>query len=1342
MSTWQPYGLSDFPIKHPMVGQDQLYHSFSDFLKNYHRKSETANIFAVIAKWGIGKSRFAMEVISQWLQMSKGWILHETGNHSTPLTDLGLDPQTLPIYLSYSDFSHPDLVGDNWLSYGIYRALEKLAKDPDNSITGQIVDQIQSFLLPRNFIYRRMAAKLESGKYSTEELLDKDGLLDRLIKSGMDYLGEAKITNLLIIVDEVETMTEIIRLDQSPEREEEAYHIDSEGLQVLGRGLKNDNIRKKFPFASIVLLCSPVVGKSITDLGALHRRYNFAELEQISFSDVRHLVEKLANDKVIDKYPEGLVESVYSLSGGNMGWFNVIMYDVESYLSSGEKDKSLDSIFNHLLKASNRFKKFIINEEVLNGIQSDDKHEHFVKMSLLKQTPLPVKQYSAEELSVLRNAKSYDGTHLFKPYVSVKITQKGLTGFLVHQGYKHESESIYTDDSGNKIDVKLLLRSLSLFSYLVIDHKDHSLVGTDEQSITDQLQMLYPVEGVSQLARLSYEFLSDEIKNYKGAEYIGPNFAVLQQLNRMYRLESPVIGYLRDTAANQIVEEEIKKLISRPEPKSLLIGVSRLLELNYPEVSLFELSGVPCLQTTVQDGPYLDVHPKNRVTLIWGKDDQKLSSVLKDRKLLSQGVHPIIVVSDQPFDKKLIEKFSGSGWEGVSRCLIFAEISRLNRDTILAISVEKSLMDIRPTTAEVTTLFKNKITRAKDQLNERIKEWFDMQDKNGWILRPVLHKNASEHEIGIMAEAYKLMLIHLTTAEELGINPGFKMKNTDYDEFKTLITRSVFLGQGEKSNNYRETDLFLRQNDTYTANVPPSIIRCLAFVESSNKQDIEFEHKFFFSCTQKVSYKKIIDQWIQFLGFLKLVRNEKGFITKVNSVDLDKKYELVKSWFDHEYPDMLKRLDKEIKGGSVLNLYNQKPYLEKDLKVALEAKNKIDFISLSLFVDDSEEVWSGELQNIEVFHKKCDFIFDRDRFTQIRFDESVIRNLKIEDVKVPLWYRIGYVFEFIKYISAIRDRSVGQLHQKIEEIKKESVYREFQMPVSPFVNILDRYKNELEWATDLDSTSTLPTVGDVTETLACSLTNYRFEEALNRLNKILSDCGLKKLDEVNIVWNENEGICGKNKKCSKYFIDSVEYLISKSKEIDRWILYFKESEFCSNKSVQNVNNLYTRFKLDLEQGLNERIDDKQEDLENKPFEFIELLEKELKELFEESDLINAELRTVMDLARDQRNLLINESLITAINKIRQKAGRPEHSINKQEYPRETTFQKSISYWKSQEESFLAEGESYFLANGLKTRFDFYVKVIEANGNLDWEKYESELEELKKLGLVKTRVEIV
>jgi len=1341
-SVWQPYGLSDFPLKHPMVGQDPLYHAFSDFLKSYQRRSDTANIFAVIARWGVGKSRFAMEVVSQWLQASKGWILQESGLPGTPLKEFGLDTQTLPIYLSYSDFSHPDSVGDNWLTYGIYRALEKIARDPDNSITGQIIDQVQSHLLPRGFIYRRLAAKLESGKYNSEELLDNDVLLDRLVKSGMEYLKEVKINDLLIFVDEVETMTEIVRLDQSPEKEEEAYHIDSEGLQVLGRGLKNDSVRKKYPFANIVLLCSPVVGKSITELGALQRRTHVMELDQISFSDVRHLIKKLEDDKIIDEYPAGLVEAVYSLSGGNMGWFNVIMYDIENYLSSDNNEKTLEAVFNHLVKTSNRFKRYIINEEVLNNIQTEDKYEHFVRMALLKQTPLPFNHYSKEQLSILESAKSYDGTELFKPYLSIKINHKLLTGFLVRQGYKHETESIYTDDTGNKIDVKILLRSLSLFSYLVDNQKDNCLVGTDEQSIADQLQMLYPVEGASQLARLSFEFLKDEIEGYKGIQYIGPNFAILQQLNRMYRLESPVIGYLRDTAANQVVEEAIKKILSRPQPEALLVGISRLLELNYPEISQFELSGVPCLQTTVQNGPYLDVHPKNKVTLIWGKDEQKLLSVLKDKKLLNQGFHPVIAVSDQPFDKKFIEKFSGPGWEGIGRCLIFLEISRLNRDTIFAVSVDKSLMDIRPTSAQLTTIFKNKITRAKDQLTEKIKEWFDIQDNRGWILRPILQKNASDHEIELIADGFRRMLIHLTTAAEIGVNPEFKMKSADYEEFRSLLSRSVFLGQGEKSNNYRETGLFNRHNDTYTANIPPSLIRCLAFLESSNKQEIEFENKFFFSCTQKVAYKKVIDQWIQFLGFLRLVRNEKGFITRVSSIDLDRKYELVRNWFEQDYPEMLKRLDKEIKGGSVINLYNQKPYLKKDLEIAQDTKNKIDFKSLSVFTEDPEENWSGELQNLDVFHEKCDFIFNKERFNSIKFDETVIRTLKIEDTKIELWYRIGHVFELIKYISSIRDKSVDLVVRKIDEIKAGSTFKEYQMPVSPLINILNRFKNELEWATDFDSTSSLPTVGDVTETLACSLTNYRFEEALNRLNRILSDCGLRKLDNADVVWDETLGICGKYKKCAYYFVESVDYLIKNHSEIEKWIQYFHGSEFADHQCVKNVAKYYGQFRTDLEQGLSERIDDKQEELENKPFEFVEVLEKELRALFEEGNIIDAELKSIKELATQQCNSLINNSLITAINKIRRKTNQQEYAIPLEEYLKQSTFLKTKSHWKSQEESFKAEGQSYFIANGVNTLFEFYIKVIEMKGDLDWDKYETELEELKRLGLVKTRVEII
>ncbi len=55
------------------------------------------------------------------------------------------------------------------------------------------------------------------------------------------------------------------------------------------------------------------------------------------------------------------------------------------------------------------------------------------------------------------------------------------------------------------------------------------------------------------------------------------------------------------------------------EVNRILTGAIRALEINYNEIEGFDLAGMSCMRTTVEEGPWLTVNPNNIVTVVWGK---------------------------------------------------------------------------------------------------------------------------------------------------------------------------------------------------------------------------------------------------------------------------------------------------------------------------------------------------------------------------------------------------------------------------------------------------------------------------------------------------------------------------------------------------------------------------------------------------------------------------------------------------------------------------------------------------------------------------------------------------
>lgn len=222
---------------------------------------------------------------------------------------------------------------------------------------------------------------------------------------------------------------------------------------------------------------------------------------------------------------------------------------------------------------------------------------------------------------------------------------------------------------------------------------------------------------------------------------------------------------------NKEIEALIKERSKnrKEEVKRVLSGACRALEINYPEESFYTINGVECVRTKVEGGPYLDVHEDRIVDIIWGgKDEDRLKDALLDSRLLKEGVHPVIVISDSVISAEYTDKFVKEKYEGIGKCLIFVNITRLQKDILEVMSIDKDILDIRENRNVITSTFRDRIRKIRDHFNLKAREWFEKLDEEGWILRPIIYKKHDEKQIALLSKAYKRMLIQNLDFEELG----------------------------------------------------------------------------------------------------------------------------------------------------------------------------------------------------------------------------------------------------------------------------------------------------------------------------------------------------------------------------------------------------------------------------------------------------------------------------------------------------------------------------------------------------------------------------------------------
>jgi hypothetical protein len=322
---WAAGGVSSYPLTHPIVGQTKFFNQFKHFIHLVEDEAEKfAHVFAVIAQWGIGKSRLAYELMSQINDTSPGWYVRDAAGNlaKAQLFHNEADRERyLGLYIRYSQVATESHNIDNWFGYGLYKSLLPLTTGQfDTSIQGQVAKEAYDRLLVLGFEEQQLAEALEvSAGHSDETLYDDPTLVTRLCLAAYQYLQKFGIKYILIALDELETAAEAATYGLEVE---DMKYLDGRAIKLIGKAIKEEDPRGKLPWLRYVALCSPAIGNELRDIRSTARRFEMVELSQNAFADVSSFVQLLKDDGRLTKtYPDGLVEAAYAMSSGNFGWW-------------------------------------------------------------------------------------------------------------------------------------------------------------------------------------------------------------------------------------------------------------------------------------------------------------------------------------------------------------------------------------------------------------------------------------------------------------------------------------------------------------------------------------------------------------------------------------------------------------------------------------------------------------------------------------------------------------------------------------------------------------------------------------------------------------------------------------------------------------------------------------------------------------------------------------------------------------------------------------------------------------------------------------------------------------
>lgn len=1335
---WSEGGVSKYPLSQPMVGQKEFYRVFNNFVDGLER-ANLARIFPLIADWGIGKSRIAFELVSQVMGKDKGWIIREENDQPQQVRILedNFGDGILPIYISYDQMNHDYLPYNYWVPFGTYVALKNLAtakEEDDLTYQEQIALDLVRHLNPMGFSQVKLQEILKLDQYTTEEILDNEDDLVQVVNQAYQYFQELGIEQFLIIADEVESKTE----RTSSEFDDEVKNkLDGEAIQLISHAIKHENARAKYPYSAFLLLCSPAIGDQLKGVGALDRRNEILEIEQNSFADISDYIEHLEHQGGIPDYPEGLVEAAYIIAGSNFGWFNMIMNQVDQYLlNNGSADAA--EIFEDRLRSVSRFDK-LLDEASLDYLEVPEKHRSLVKRLVLLQLPKPIDNFNKAELNALQNAKTEMGEKVFAEFKSVELKKPELARYLINEGeYERISEDQFTNNYGGNFDLDILLRSLKTFS-LGTDENEY-LVGTTKSIFIDQVRMLYPEEEAETAAELIYNLIQEKITAEK--KYIGPSFSFLSKFDKRYASDTGEAGYLVTPEENQALEERIEEVQQDREGKinRILAGFGRAMQMNYPEIRKLNLE-IPGKRVEFNEGPVpLTVHPKNYVDIIWGQDTDKLKRVLQSRKINKEGSHPIFVLANTSAVETEINNIKNDLTK-VGRSIIFISLNQIQQEVLEILSVERDYLNLREP-RYFTGQFRDKVNQINNVIQDRSKEWFEELDSQGWVLRPIKPDRRNNKEIvAMIAQGYKQMLIKDTSLWEFSATDN-NFSSEELDKLKNVMSK-LELPQKFKNKNYKTIGVFRKENGDYLAEVPACFPRLISYFSDKRVSQNKIENDFFFSLQESVSrgssVMKIIRQITIFLQKLGVIEIDNDHYQRTTANSLETKYYNAKTWLDQEYDQILDELSKVLGPGyiNMLQDTNKEDYRKK----LDDAKNILDELKvdkLQKLTPKKENIWGGIIEHLETFNNNCDYVYNPEKWQQLEFNTRVIEGLDPLDGDMPIWKRLRYIQLFHQYITEIKEPAANKIEEKIEEVLANNKYKGYEIPISPLTLMLREYKKEISYSTDVDKTKTIRLPVDTTEMLAHYLKKAEYSQALTRLKSVLSKCGLQ-LSDSGVKWS-NSGLVDKFNKIKEKFKKIIDDYLAHQDEIGKWQDFFATApeEWKSNQEYKNLDRIRLGLETFLEAGLKEKIEDAEE--EGKIDKLLDIMEKEVKDKLNLVQQLKGNIDSVKNFVREQKNSWYDDDLIVAIRKLRTDNNQQNIQYSKSKLPEENDYQQAKDKVERLMRELRVEGENYF--SDLQTTFDFYLRVVQNNGEVDWGDYQEEQQELLDQGLIKIKVEVV
>jgi hypothetical protein len=340
--------------------------------------------------------------------------------------------------------------------------------------------------------------------------------------------------------------------------------LDGRAIKLIGKAIKEEDPRGKLPFLRYVALCSPAIGQELREIRSTARRFELVELSQNAFADVSDFVQLLQKDGLLaNEYPTGLVEAAYAMSGGNFGWFNVVMANIDQIIKGRRLKQSarrtkedpepndVGSLFDEAVRVSSRMRDHVLDRQAVANLEIAREDLGLARELLYGQLPVRLDRWEESKRESLLNATNEFGAPIAMLFQKVQWSAQASAKALQKNKFKRvQSGNEWTlVGVGEPLDLTQLLANLGTYSI----HESASgsgdqltlLVPMNSSQFAQLASILYPHPAVEDAARAIWrDLIGDDSVPEENGTHLGPSIDMLNRLNLLLPLKKTRLLYL------------------------------------------------------------------------------------------------------------------------------------------------------------------------------------------------------------------------------------------------------------------------------------------------------------------------------------------------------------------------------------------------------------------------------------------------------------------------------------------------------------------------------------------------------------------------------------------------------------------------------------------------------------------------------------------------------------------------------------------------------------------------------------------------------------------------------